>query len=409
MNKVQFGTDGIRGRAGQFPIDRETIQQISLGIINLLSEQKKIAIARDTRESGKWILDTICSTLVQHGVTIFDCGILPTAALACNVLDLTADIGIMITASHNPWEDNGIKLFNSKGAKLSDNEQHILQNSIGHPHPPQQGSIVQHQNPQQSWLQRLPKIDLSGWNILLDCAHGALSPYGEEVLRSMGANVVSVAASPTGNNINQNVGALHPPKDLGNCDIALCFDGDADRIIMVTPNHGVIDGDDYLWLLRDQIDGPMVGTIMSNGGLDQALEGRLQRSKVGDKNVANLMKSCNALLGAEPSGHVIFIGDMPAGDGLYAALRILKAIEKPPININWSRWPTAQTSIRFEGTKIDLNNLQSIQKAKLSHQRLVVRYSGTEPKLRILVEGDKAEFWCNAIAHEFQEMICQNQ
>ncbi len=402
MTKIEFGTDGIRGKAGQFPIDEESIHLIGLAMISLLSERKKVVIARDTRDSGVWITNILKNTLTRHGVHVVDCGILPTAALACVVVDESSDLGIVITASHNPWEDNGIKVFNAKGGKLSSDEQHKLQNAIGTSCPKGIGSYSIHKAPSKAWRSRLPNVDLSGWKVLLDCAHGSLSPFGEEILLSQGASVLSIAASPNGKNINDGVGALHPPNDLCGNDIALCFDGDADRIIMKTP-IGTLDGDDFLWLMRNDIEGPMVGTIMSNGGLEKALQGRLHRSKVGDKHVASKMKEIGAMVGAEPSGHVIFNGPMPAGDGLYAALRILQIISKPPVQIDWKRWPTAQANIVFQGERVDLSTLKSIQNAQKHDQRLVVRYSGTEPKLRILVEGDQAETWCSTIAHEFKE------
>lgn len=410
MKEIQFGTDGIRGEAGVHPIDAEAIRRIAQAIIAILPQKPTILIAKDTRHSGAWIEDTLAQEFRKHQATIVLCGVLPTAALACALVDYSGDLGVVITASHNPHQDNGLKFFSSSGRKLSAEHQTLIQEFLRSPKPLEDigsGQIISHPHPTQAWKRRLPKLDLSRWKILLDCAHGSLSPYGEEILSSLGATVRTIGASPNGYNINDNVGALHPPQDLEGCDIALCFDGDADRIVMVTPDQGIIDGDDFLWLLRDSIEGKLIGTIMSNGGLEEALGERLVRSPVGDQHVARKMKEHQALLGAEPSGHVIFEGEMPAGDGLYAALRILEAIGSPPVRINWTRWPAVQKSIRFQGKKLPIEHLATINDAKNDKQRVIVRYSGTEPKIRILVEGQKADYWVEKISTEFLEKQCQ--
>ena len=409
MKEIKFGTDGIRGKAGIHPINIDSIQRIAQAMISILPKSPTILIAKDTRESGNWIEDTISTEFKKHGAEVVLCGVLPTAALACALVDYSGDLGVVITASHNPYHDNGLKFFSSTGEKLSKIHQQQVQEFLQTPLSlgENTGRIISHPNPTHSWKSRLPKIDLSGWKILLDCANGSLSPFGEEILSSLGADVLSIASSPNGSNINDGVGALHPPKDLRDCDIALCFDGDADRIIMATPKNGVIDGDDFLWLMKDSIQGKLVGTIMSNGGLDEALGDRLVRSKVGDQYVSQKMKEHQSTLGAEPSGHVIFKGEMPAGDGLYAALRILEAVGSPPINISWMRWPSLQKSIRFEGEKLPIGDLSTVMDAKNDKQRVIVRYSGTEPKIRILVEGQKAEYWVDQISKEFMEKQCK--
>lgn len=407
VNTIQFGTDGIRGPYGIAPLDPPSLQYIAQCIATFIGSDSTIAIARDTRYSGVEIVELLSTELMRYGVHILDCEILPTAALACVVVDHSCNLGIVVTASHNPASDNGIKLFNAHGMKLSTIEQQALEASFGTIPPEKKGSIQKLNNPAQAWRSRLPDLDLSGWTILLDCAHGALSPFGGNILTEFGAQIIERASSPNGVNINDNVGALHPPLDIGDADIALCFDGDADRIQMVTQD-GLLDGDDFLWLLRNEIQGPLVGTIMSNGGLDEALKNRLIRAKVGDKYVLASMHQSDSVLGAEPSGHVIFLdGNMPAGDGLYAALRILKAIGKPPVTISWNRWPTHQQSIRFSANieKPSLEEWNSIETAKESGHRLVVRYSGTEPKLRILVEGPDCAIWSQRIADEFREKI----
>lgn len=402
---IPFGTDGIRGPFGIAPLDQDSLIHIA-ETISVFLQKGTLTMARDTRSSGIEIVDILTKTLIKYGINVIDCGILPTAALACVVAEEKLDLGIVITASHNPSSDNGIKLFGPSGHKLSKSEQQRFQDCFTRLPTPSPGTASKHPNPSKAWRTRLPHPDLRGMRILLDCAHGSLSGFADSILTQCGAQVTSIGSSPNGENINDQVGALHPPTTSGTHDIALCFDGDADRLIVCT-KQGILDGDDILFLMRDAVNGPLVGTVMSNGGLDEALQGRLLRSKVGDQHVFALMTEHNALLGAEPSGHIIFRdGEMPSGDGLYAALRLLEHCSIPLVS-DWKRWPTHQTSIRFtksqlpNGKRPSLEDWISMKEAKKTGHRLVVRYSGTEPKLRILVEGTQAEYCSEQIREEF--------
>ncbi|MFT4978245.1 MAG: phosphoglucosamine mutase [Myxococcota bacterium] len=263
-------------------------------------------------------------------------------------------------------------------------------------------------DPAAAWRKKMPSLDLSGVRILLDCAHGAAAPHAPGVLESMGATVIRRGCEPDGRNINDGVGAMHPPEDLRGCDLAICLDGDADRLMMVVPGWGTLDGDDMLWLLSQSTTGPVVGTVMTNGGLEAALGGRLHRAKVGDKNVAELMSRTGAQLGAEPSGHILFADGMPTGDGLYAALRILQSepgSQTPRLLLplaGWKRLPTLHRNLRFEGTRHPLDTLSTPDEARAAGQRVIIRYSGTEPLLRILVEGEEAQTWTDRIVTEFE-------
>jgi len=261
-------------------------------------------------------------------------------------------------------------------------------------------------------------VDLSGLKIWLDCAHGAAYALAPAELERRGAQVHRVGCEPDGQNINRGVGAMHPPTAealrAAGQDLAICLDGDADRVVLVHPQRGLLDGDDFLWILGKQSTDPLVGTIMSNGGLEAALGARLLRSAVGDRHVAAKMEESGACFGAEPSGHVLFGDGMPTGDGLYSALRLLQVLPRSPDGLpdlagacdGWTRWEQAHRNLRFEGERIDLGCLESVPAARAQGSRVVIRYSGTEPLLRIMVEGigtgrSSPAAWVQRIAEEF--------
>ena len=209
--KIEFGTDGIRGPVGQFPMDESSIRTVGIAIANYLDCNGSVAIAMDTRESGPSIANILIQTLTEHGIHVVSCGILPTAALACVVVEDNLDLGVVVTASHNPWTDNGVKLFNAKGGKLSPTEQQTFEDKFYNVPKSREGTLTARRNPHLPWLTRIPNIDLDGWSILLDCANGAAAPFAKDILQTMGANVTEIASTPNGRNINLDCGALHPP------------------------------------------------------------------------------------------------------------------------------------------------------------------------------------------------------
>ena len=402
---IKFGTDGIRGPAGKPPLDEETLVQLGCAIALSLTPNDTVLIGRDTRTSGPWIERAITKGLLKGGVNVTSAGILPTGALSTAVANRPVEMGVMITASHNPAEDNGIKILNRTGHKPTKEEQAKVLANFGKesPYPPGLSKSLTVDAATREWRELLPKPDLSGLKILLDCANGAAAPHAPEILRTLGAKVQTIASEIDGEKINFNCGALHPPEELGPNALAICFDGDADRLVMVDQN-GVIDGDDMLWIMSHKIKGPLVGTIMSNGGLEERLNGRLKRSPVGDSHVAEIMRTEGAQMGAEPSGHVLFSDGLPTGDGLYTALRVLETA-RPPFDRNWTRWPCTQASIRFEKNKVPVSDLIVPDQARSAGQRVIVRYSGTEPKLRILVEGPEALHWLKLIVQEAESLL----
>ena len=415
---IRFGTDGVRGPALQWPINAAGARAIGAGLaswlVNQLGRAPTVLVGRDPRESGSVLVDAVLDGVQSSGGKAGDLGVLPTAAVSCAVFAQAADAGVMVTASHNPAADNGIKVLGTGGRKLTSNEASALESWFDRPAAKPGGSRTIVAQPLASWQAWLPDLDLSGIILLVDAAHGAGFESAPAALEARGATVVRRGCSPDGQNINDQVGALHPPSAemvrAAGAQLGICLDGDADRVALVCPEQGLLDGDDLLWLMRDQVEGPVVGTVMSNGGLEAALAGRLIRSPVGDAHVAAAMRTAGAHIGAEPSGHVLFSDGMPTGDGLYAALRVLAAAvgrdgrpSLPLAAAGWKRWPVHKTNIRFTGSRLELNSLASIAAAKAAGNRLVVRYSGTEPKLRILVEGraDPAAHM-QAIAAEFR-------
>ena len=389
---IRFGTDGVRGQAGQWPVSVDGAKAIGMGLSRWI-KQGTVFVGRDTRASSPQLVDALVDGLVTGGAHAVRLGVVPTAAVSTAVVADGADAGVMVTASHNVWSDNGIKVVDRRGEKLVDPSE--LAAHFGVPAPNSGGTDSTHPSPLDSWFQALPSVDLSGHRILLDGAHGAGAAAAADALRRMGALVTEVANSPNGRNINDGVGAMHPPLDLHGCDLGICLDGDGDRLVLIHPHRGILDGDDLLWMLSRTSRGPVVGTVMCNGGLEDALAGRLVRTAVGDANVHAEMRRLNAEIGGEPSGHIMIRGGMPTSDGLYTALRILASQGSNELPIGgWSRWPQAKRNVRNVEA---CTTLDAIHEAEKSGHRVLVRASGTEPLVRIMVEGQDADRWAKAI------------
>ena len=392
---IQFGTDGVRGRFGAWPITPAGAHQIGCGVGNW-SRQARVVVGRDTRSSGSDLLDGLVSGIVASGAEVVDLGIVPTAAVSAAVAaDTDATAGIMITASHNPSHDNGLKVLDGGGAKVTDLEP--LLGAIQRYVQTGGGRHTIHPSPLTPWLRRLPEVDLVGRTILFDAAHGAAFSAGLAVLEERGATVHCIGSAPDGTNINAGVGAMFPPTNLQGCDLAICLDGDADRLVLVDPNHGVLDGDDLLWMLSQQTDGPIVGTIMSNGGLEAALGDRFIRTGVGDAKVHAEMVRVGAALGGEPSGHVIIKEGMPTSCGIDTALRVLAVAGPDALPAGgWTRLPQAKRNVK---NRIVDHTLPILNEARDRGLRVVLRASGTEPLVRVMVEGTGAESMADRIVN----------
>jgi phosphoglucosamine mutase len=383
MKPVRFGTDGIRGPAGEWPLTTEGARAIG-GAVATWSGGP-VVVGWDTRESSPELARAVLDGICAAGGVGLRAGVLPTPALSCAVVGARAAGGVMVTASHNLWQDNGVKVVGADGRKVFDPGP--IEAAIGSAE--RAGGRVQDlADAARTWRSMLPRLDLRGRSILIDCAHGAATDHAPAFVRELGAAVTLRGCSPDGRNINDGVGALHPPAGISE-EIAICLDGDGDRVTMVDRTLGVLDGDDLLSFLAD--DGPVVGTVMTNGGLERALgAGRLVRAPVGDRFVAEAMDESGARIGGEPSGHLLFANGLPTSCGLYTALRALAV----PWKSKFVRLPQITRNVRAD----DIGARAEIAEAERSGHRVIVRKSGTEPVVRVMVEGPDAERWADTIA-----------
>lgn len=421
-----FGTDGIRGEAGRYPLDEVTIRRIGEALSRLLGPEARIVIGRDTRESGEWIERAmICGMTRTSGVEVIVAGVIPTPGVAYLTGEMGAQAGVVISASHNPYQDNGIKIFAPNGQKLSaEMEKWIEETLIGDPGPAQivtTRDVVSEADP--SLVERyheylLTKVatglDLQGRRIVIDGANGAASVIAPSLFRSLGAAVEVINGSPDGRNINLDCGALHPEalqRRVVECgaELGLAFDGDADRLIAVDETGAILDGDHILFILSDYLlrhdsltPRRVVATVMSNLGLELALRDRgveMSRTSVGDKYVLEELLQSGSLIGGEQSGHIIFPRISLAGDGMITAIELLRAISDTstrPSRLAGAmvRMPQLLTNLRVS-RKIPIDNLpevtSSIKRMEdelAGRGRILVRYSGTENIARIMIEAE---------------------
>ncbi|MBR2052965.1 MAG: hypothetical protein IJ959_02290 [Clostridia bacterium] len=407
-----FGTDGIRGVWGK-DLNSKLCGEIAKALC--LQGAKMIALGRDTRTSGAKILRILKKYFLAHGVSIVDLGIVPTPALAFATRKLQADFGVMITASHNPAEFNGIKIFAKDGHKIDEKTELALEKTFFQEDklPRGKGKILDIGDAWQQYKNYIKDYcsnNLNGLHVALDCANGAASRVAQEIFHDLGAKVQIVNTNGV---INQNCGALFPHEiqkivQTSDADIGFAFDGDADRVIVVTKNGEILNGDEILWIIASDfyekglLKKPEVaGTILTNVGIEQKLLADgicLHRASVGDKNVEKLMAEKGLSLGAEQAGHIIFCKDnFRIGDGILAA-RVLCAIymenKKLFANVKQNDWLQVQENIDisgvdkhiFESKKFE-SLIANFQKSFEKYGRVVVRKSGTEPKLRLLLEG----------------------
>ncbi len=455
-SKKIFGTDGVRGTANVEPVTAGTALKLgqAAGHVfkNLESESRgrgkhKIVIGKDTRLSGYMLENAISSGVLSMGVDVLFIGPLPTPGVAYVTRSLRADAGIVITASHNPYDDNGIKFFHADGYKLDDEienriEELVFSGEIAKIHPTAReiGKAMRIDDALGRYIEyaksSFPRnLTLEGLRIVVDCAHGAAYKSTPCVLTELGAQVIVHGNEPDGSNINKDCGAMHPEHlcqlvRQENAHVGIAHDGDADRALLCDENGVLIDGDDILAIigLERLAEGTLAQktvctTVMSNAGFDAAIEaagGKTIRTAVGDQNVLAVMREQDLNVGGEQSGHIIVRDFSTTGDGLIAALQILRVMkmrDKPLSELArcWTRFPQLLTNIVVREKKpleeLDgVNHLLAQAEALLKKQggRVLLRYSGTEPKIRLLLEGRDArvlEEWSAKISQVLKKEL----
>jgi len=444
-----FGTDGIRGEAGRFPLDAATIRVIGKSLAIHLRETTGgppvIVTGRDTRESGAWIEEALLIGATEAGAVCKSAGVITTPGVAFLARSLPADAGVVISASHNPFYDNGIKIFAPSGKKLDDETERSIEEDIrsstiagnvgGHISAAADQSIDFHER----YLDYLSNViggnlSLRHLRVVLDCANGAASQLAPELFQRLGASVVPINEKPDGRNINHDCGSLHldglrNEVVTAKANLGIAFDGDADRALFVDENGDVVDGDATLWVLaqfldqRDQLDHRLVvATVMSNIGLEIALRSRglyLERTDVGDKYVLDRLLQTGATLGGEQSGHLIFPRLSLAGDGMITAICLTRAMAEEAKGLSqlirgFERYPQVlmNVSVRDKPPFAELGSVQTLAReieTKLGDQgRLLLRYSGTEPLARVMIEGpnqNEIESFAKNLASEIKTVI----
>ena len=425
MKKKYFGTDGIRGTVNKGNITGEKFFKFGLASGTYFKNQKKskqiAIIAKDTRLSGYTLEPALVSGLVSGGMHVFTLGPLPTNGLAMLTKSMKANMGIMITASHNPYHDNGLKLFGPNGMKLSNKIERKIEKLIDAKNtkqltnPKLLGRVKRLEDGNEKYIKILKKnfpknFNLKGTKIVLDCANGAGYKAAPKLLKKLGAKVISIGIKPNGLNINDKCGSTFPSKiclavKKFKANVGISFDGDADRIIMCDEKGKVIDGDQIIamlarrWKLKKILKGGVIGTQMSNFGLEKFLKNekiKFLRSKVGDRYVKEMMKKYNFNLGGEQSGHIILGKFATTGDGLMVALEVLFSLRKKKkaselLNI-FKPLPQVLENIFVKDKNIidSFNCRIAIKKAYAlmgKNGRLLIRKSGTESKVRIMGES----------------------
>jgi phosphoglucosamine mutase len=454
-----FGTDGVRGTANIEPVTAETALKLGRAAAHVFKNletrsrnrgKHKILIGKDTRLSGYMIENAISSGVLSMGVDVLLIGPLPTPGVAYVTRSLRADAGIVITASHNPYADNGIKFFSADGYKLDDVieariEKLVFSGEINTIRPTADaiGKAVRIDDALGRYIEfaksSFPRnMTLEGLRMVVDCAHGAAYKSTPCVLRELGAEVIVYGDKPDGTNINQDCGSMHP-QHLSQwvlqhkAHLGLAHDGDADRVLLCDERGHLIDGDDMLAIIglerlaQGTLRGKtVVATVMSNAGLQAVIEqagGRLLRTPVGDQHVLAAMLKHDYNIGGEQSGHIIFADFSTTGDGLVAALQILRVIKSTGKTLSqlaacWTRFPQVLTNI-FVREKTPLEHVDGLP--ALLHQaeadlqsrggRILLRYSGTEPKVRLLLEGPQAallQHWNQKISKLLQTELGAN-
>jgi phosphoglucosamine mutase len=451
MTKKYFGTDGIRGKVGEHPITPEFVMRLGYAAGRVLTSIKgnlakgahpAVLIGKDTRISGYMLEAALEAGLSAAGVDVLLTGPMPTPAVAYLTRALRAQAGIVISASHNPYYDNGIKFFSSDGAKLDDEIEHAIEAELDKPMQVMESAKLGKARRIDDAAGRYVEfckstfpsnMDLRGLKIVLDCAHGATYHVAPDVFHELGAEIIAIGNKPDGLNINEQVGSTHPQALQKavvehKADLGIAFDGDGDRVMMVDAGGNLLDGDQLLYIIalglhaKGKLKGGVAGTLMTNLALEHALAKHqipFARANVGDRYVLELLNEKNWKLGGENSGHILTLDKHTSGDAIIAALQVLHALKQsdktltqmgaelvlyPQVLINVTYQPKANQA------KLDLN-MPQLQNAVKSAEaelkdagRVLLRASGTEPKIRVMVEGHDAKL-VQKLAEEIAEAV----
>ena len=425
MTRELFGTDGVRGTANTYPMTAEMALKIGAAVGRYFRKDSSVAhrvvIGKDTRLSGYMFESALTAGLTSTGMNVLLLGPIPTPAVGLLTTSMRADLGVMISASHNPAVDNGIKFFGPDGFKLSDEAELEIEALVqAGVEPAQSRNIGRAKRIDDGLFRYIERVKstfpngmrLDGIKVVIDCAHGAAYKAAPEVLWELGAEVITVGTSPNGFNINQNCGSTQPrvaaEAVLSNgADLGICLDGDADRVLLIDETGAVADGDQIMallasrWAREGRLKGnSLVATVMSNLGLEQFLGGEgigLERTNVGDRYVVERMRSGGFNLGGEQSGHIVMTDYATTGDGLMAALQFLAALVQSGLRASelanvFEPVPQLLKNVRFEKgqTPLDDESVQTeilrVESALAGRGRLLIRKSGTEPLVRVMAE-----------------------
>jgi phosphoglucosamine mutase len=422
-----FGTDGIRGRVGEGPISADFVLKLGWALGRVLArdvERPSVVIGKDTRISGYMFESALEAGLVAAGADVHLSGPMPTPGIAFLTRSLRADAGIVISASHNPHYDNGIKFFNARGEKLDDATEIAIEATLDEPFTTVESELLGRADRIEGAGARYAEFckatvprdfRLKGLRIAVDCAHGATYQIAPKLFEELGADVVAIGVSPDGLNINRDAGSTHLEAlathvRAAQCALGIAFDGDGDRMLMVDADGAQVDGDALLyvlaldWKASGRLRGPVVGTLMTNYGLERAFAERgipFVRSKVGDRHVHRALIKDNGVLGGEASGHLLCLDRASTGDGIVSALQVLEVLQRGGRTLaqaldGLQRVPQGTVNVRYaaganpaeaESVRIELS---AARQQLVGRGRAFIRASGTEPVVRVTVEADDA-------------------
>ncbi len=444
MAKKYFGTDGIRGKVGEYPITADFFLKLGWAAGQVFANEGHgvVLVGKDTRISGYMFESALEAGLTAAGVDTRLLGPMPTPGVAYLTRTLRAQAGIVISASHNPYYDNGVKFFSVQGTKLPDEIEEKIELYLDTPMTTVESSSLGKAKRISDAAGRYiefckasvpTKLDFDGLRIVVDCAHGATYHIAPHVFSEIGAEVVSIGVAPNGLNINDKCGSTKPQKlaeEVLNyrADLGIALDGDGDRLIMVDHKGEIVDGDELICIIAksrleaNELSGPVIGTLMTNLGMEHALKAmgiNLLRAKVGDRYVMELLAEHNGMLGGENSGHIICLDKTTTGDGIIAALQVMAEMQNSGKNLHelkkgMTKYPQVLLNVKTK-SKLDIDLDEKLQKTvkdiekKLGDSgRVLLRSSGTEPLIRVMVEGqneDKVNEYANQLAEQVTRSV----